>query len=334
MYFNPTRPTGAAAPGEDVGPPVGTSDSEKLVGESPAIGSVKDVAASIAGRRSTVLILGETGTGKEMLARHIHSLSDRQDKPFVPVDCSALTESLLESQLFGHTRGAFTGAVRDSLGFIRAADTGTLFFDEIGELPLSMQPKLLRVLQERVVTPVGDTKAYAIDVRVVCATNRDIGQMVKVGTFRQDLYFRLNVITMNLPPLRERPMDIIPLARHFLEQQASIYGETPKRLTQAAKESLLAHHWSGNVRELANVIEHAHVLSGQLEIDASDLPDRLKAIAGVTEFGSDLRLDQLERRAIAEAIRRTDGNKAAAARMLGLNIQKFNRHLTKLNIMV
>jgi transcriptional regulator with PAS, ATPase and Fis domain len=334
MSFQPARPTGAVAPELDVGPPGSMPDTERIVGESPAIGSVKDVAASIAGRRSTVLILGETGTGKEMLARHIHSLSDRQDKPFVPVDCSALTESLFESQLFGHVKGAFTGAIRDSLGFIRAADTGTLFLDEIGELPVAMQAKLLRVMQERMVTPVGDTKAYPVDVRVICATNRDVAAMVKSGEFREDLYFRVNVITMNLPPLRERPMDVVPLARHFLEQQASIYGETPKRLTPAAREALQCYAWPGNVRELANVIEHAHVLSGEYEIDVGDLPDRLRARASASDFGSDLRLDEVERRVINEALRRTNGNKAAAARLVGLNIQKFNRHLSKLKITV
>ncbi len=334
MSFNPSRPTGAAAPPMDVDPPRFSPDSTSLVGESPAIGSVKDVAASIAGRRSTVLILGETGTGKEMLARHIHALSDRQDKPFVPVDCSALTDTLFESQLFGHVRGAFTGAVRDSLGFIRAADTGTLFLDEIGELPLPLQSKLLRVMQERMVTPVGDTRGYPVDVRVVCATNRDIAAMVRASTFREDLLFRLNVITMNLPPLRERPTDIVPLARHFLQQQASIYGETPKRLSPEAREILQGYAWPGNVRELANVVEHSHVLTDGNEITADDLPERIRAMASFGDLGSDLRLEELERRAIHEALRRSNGNKASAARMVGLNIQKFNRHLSKLKIMV
>ncbi len=334
MHSIPSRPTGAAAPGLDVGPPGLPADAQALVGESPAIGSVKDIASSIAGRRSTVLILGETGTGKEMLARHIHALSDRQDKPFVPVDCSALTDTLFESQLFGHVKGAFTGAVRDSLGFIRAADTGTLFLDEIGELPLPLQSKLLRVIQERTVTPVGDTRGYPVDVRVVCATNRDIAAMVRSGTFREDLLFRLNVITMNLPPLRERPMDIVPLARHFLQQQAAIYGETPKRLSPEAREVLQGYAWPGNVRELANVVEHAHVLSDDTEITAENLPERLRAKASFGDLGSDLRLSELERRAITEALRRTNGNKAAAARLVGLNIQKFNRHLSKLKITV
>lgn len=352
MFFNSTRPPGDCAPQSDARPEAATPASpalvatpppapcgsaappDEIVGESPAIGSIKDIASSIASRRSTVLILGETGTGKEMVARHIHALSDRQDKPFVPVDCSALTDTLFESQLFGHVRGAFTGAIRDALGFIRSADTGTLFLDEIGELSLPLQSKLLRVVQERRVTPVGDVKAYPVDVRVICATNRDIGAMVKAGEFREDLYFRLNVITLNVPPLRERPMDVVPLARHFLQQQAMLYGETPKRLSPDAREALLRYGWPGNVRELANAIEHAHVLASDAEISASDLPPRLTAGALEAPLGSDLRLDELERRAIAEALRRTDGNKAAAARLLGLNIQKLNRHIQKLRVPV
>ena len=324
-----TRSTGDLSPASDSDPSGNT-----LVGESPAIGSIKDIAASIASRRSTVLIQGETGTGKEMLARHIHTLSDRADKPFVPVDCSSLTDTLFESQLFGHVRGAFTGAIRDSIGFIRAADTGTLFLDEIGELSLPLQSKLLRVIQERAVVPVGDTKAYPVDARVICATNRDLTTMVRKGMFREDLFFRLNVISMNVPPLRERPQDVLPLARHFLEQQASIYDETVKRLTPEAREALQAYAWPGNVRELANVIEHAHVLSNPHEITVTDLPDSIVASSRMQtmDLGSDLRLEDLERRAITEALRRTSGNKAAAARLLGLNIQKLGRHIEKLGI--
>jgi len=324
-----TRSIGDSSPGSD-SDPSGTT----LVGESAAIGSIKDIAASIASRRSTVLIQGETGTGKEMLARHIHTLSDRADKAFVPVDCSSLTDTLFESQLFGHVRGAFTGAIRDSLGFIRAADTGTLFLDEIGELSLPLQAKLLRVIQERAVVPVGDVKAYPVDVRVIAASNRDLGAMVRKGTFREDLFFRLNVISMNVPPLRERPQDVLPLARHFLEQQASIYDESVKKLSPEAREALQAYAWPGNVRELANVIEHAHVLSSPHEIAVTDLPDSVIADRAGPVLGSDLRLEDLERRAINEALRRTNGNKAAAARLLGLNIQKLNRHIEKLGIAV
>lgn len=333
MHFEserPVRPVSSVSNGFSRS--MADQEMEAFVGESSAMGSVKDVAASIASRRSTVLILGETGTGKEMLARYVHSLSERSTKPFVTVDCSALTESLFESQLFGHVKGAFTGAIRDSLGFIRAADTGTLFLDEIGELPPAMQSKLLRVIQEKTVTPVGDTRSYPVDVRFICATNRDLAGMVKSGTFREDLYFRINVITFHLPPLRKRPTDIMPLARHFLNQQAMIYGETPKQLSPEAREALLCYPWPGNVRELANVIEHAHVLSGPGRIEREHLPERLRIGLQQQELTSDLRLVEIERQVITEALRRTQGNKAAAARLVGLNIQKFNRHLAKLRI--
>ncbi|MBC7784394.1 MAG: sigma 54-interacting transcriptional regulator [Burkholderiales bacterium] len=327
MNFNLPPADGAHAPKVDEGPP-----DALLVGASPMIGSIKDVAMSISSRRTTVLIQGETGTGKEMLARHIHSISDRHSNPFVAVDCSALTDTLFESQLFGHVRGAFTGAIRDSIGFIRAADTGTLFLDEIGELPLALQVKLLRVIQERLVIPVGDTRSYPVDVRLLCATNRDIATMVAAGTFRQDLFFRINVITMHVPPLRDRPTDIIPLAQHFLLQQAAVYGEAPKRIAQCAREMLLAYSWPGNVRELANAIEHAHVLATTQDILSDNLPKRMFSATGVQQTPSDLRLDEVERRTIAEALRRTKGNKAAAARMLGLNIQRLNRHIHKLSV--
>lgn len=333
MQFHFDRPGDRVVLESYSGGQIGTDqNSPYFVCESGGMGSVKDAAASIANRRSTVLILGETGTGKEMLARFIHSLSDRSSRPFVTVDCSALAESLFESQLFGHIKGAFTGAIRDSLGFIRAANTGTLFLDEIGELPLAMQSKLLRVLQERTVIPIGDTRGYPVDVRFICATNRDLAGMVKSATFREDLYFRINVITLHLPPLRERPADILPLARYFLDQQARIYGETPKRLSPEASSALLRYAWPGNVRELANVIEHAHVLSGPEHIELEHLPERLRTRPQLPELVSDLHLMKIERQVISEALRRTKGNKSAAARLVGLNIQKFNRHLAKLRI--
>lgn len=305
----------------------------RFVGQSGAIGAVRDVAASIASRRSTVMILGETGSGKEMLARLIHSQSNRAQRPFIPVDCSTLADGLFESEMFGHIRGAFTGAVRDSLGFIRAADGGTLFLDEVGELPLPMQAKLLRVVQERTVVPVGDTRPKSVDIRFICATHRNLSDMVRAGSFREDLYFRLNVVVMNVPPLRERPGDILPLARHFLDCQAMLYSEPSKQLTADAQAAMLRHSWPGNVRELANVIEHAHVLSHGDTIDLCDLPDRLRTPPGA--FGapvSDLYLLDIERRTIAEALRRSKYNKAVASRLLGINIQKLNRRIDRLGI--
>jgi transcriptional regulator with PAS, ATPase and Fis domain len=307
--------------------------ASRFVGASNVISNVRDVATSIAPRRSTVMLLGETGTGKEMLARHIHAKSDRADKPFVPVDCSAMTESLFESQMFGHVKGAFTGAVRDSIGFIRSADGGTMFLDEVGELPLGLQAKLLRVLQERAVTAVGDTKARPVDIRVVCATHRDLSAMVRDGTFRQDLFFRLNVVVMNVPPLRERPDDVVPLAQHFLNMQAELYDEAPKTLSADAVAALRNYSWPGNVRELSNVIEHAHVLAAGTEICFTDLPSSLRLSSTLDQpVASDLRLVDVERRTISEALHRTHFCKAAASRLLGLNIQKLNRRIRSLNI--
>jgi transcriptional regulator with PAS, ATPase and Fis domain len=305
----------------------------RIVGNSNAISVVRDVATSIAPRRSTVMLLGETGTGKEMLARHIHAQSERANKPFIPVDCSSMTESLFESQLFGHIKGAFTGAVRESLGFIRAADGGTLFIDEVGELPLVLQAKLLRVLQERCVVPVGDVKPRPVDVRVITATHRDLSAMVRAGTFREDLYFRLNVVVLQVPPLRERPDDVVPLAQHFLAVQADLYDEPAKALSPEAAELLRQHPWPGNVRELANVIEHAHVLASAGVIRAADLPVRLRQLAeSQVATPSDLRLIDVERRTIAEALNRANFCKAAASRMLGINIQRLNRRIRSLGI--
>jgi transcriptional regulator with PAS, ATPase and Fis domain len=320
------KPTASALAAE--GPSAG-----HIVGSSGGISVVRDIATSIARRRSTVMLLGETGTGKEMLARHIHDHSERAGKPFVPVDCSAMTETLFESQLFGHVRGAFTGAVRDSLGFVRAADGGTLFIDEVGELSLLLQAKLLRVLQERCVVPVGDTRAKSVDVRVVCATHRDLASMVRAGTFREDLYFRLNVVVLQVPPLRERPEDVIPLAQHFLSIQADLYDEEAKVLSRDAGELLRSYPWPGNVRELANVIEHAHVLASGGVIRPTDLPDRLRrpAGSGVTT-PSNLRLLDVERRTIAEALHRTKNCKAAASRLLGINVQRLSRRIKSLGI--
>lgn len=321
-----TSPTGDALPQHDA------LAAGRLVGHSPAIGVIKEIASGIAGRRSTVMILGETGTGKEMLARHIHALSDRSANPFIPVDCSALTDTLFESQLFGHVRGAFTGAVRESLGFVRAADTGTLFLDEIGELSAPSQAKLLRVIQERCVVPVGETRPRPVNVRFICATHRDLRQMVREGTFREDLYFRLNVIVLNVPPLRERPCDIVPLARHFVKQQAELYDEPVKQISDEAASLLQSYGWPGNVRELANAMEHAYVLSSTGTIEPADLPDRLRAVDASDVVASELRLVDVERRTIAEALRRTKYRKLAACRLLGINIQRLNRYITRLGI--
>jgi transcriptional regulator with PAS, ATPase and Fis domain len=313
------------------------SAQSSFVGESPEIEAIKEIAVAVAPRQSSVLILGETGTGKEALARFVHQQSNRSDRPFVPVDCSALPDNLFESQMFGHVKGAFTGAMRDAMGFVRAANGGTLFLDEIGELTLPMQAKFLRVLQDRRVTPVGSHQSERVDVRVVAATNRDLQQMVHEGTFRQDLFFRLNVIVLTMPPLRRRISDILPLARHFLNLQAELYDETPRNLSPQAREAMMRYGWPGNVRELANIMEHAHVLARSHDVQLTDLPPKFQAVmapAGVDAGDGSLRLEDIEREAIAEALKRAKFNKAAAARMLGLNIQRLNRRITRLGITI
>jgi transcriptional regulator with PAS, ATPase and Fis domain len=309
------------------------SPTERLVGESQSMLDLKRVANGIAVRQSTVMILGETGTGKEMLARYIHENSLRAQKPFIPVDCSSLSDNLFESELFGHVRGAFTGAMRDSLGFVRAADGGTLFLDEIGELSLPLQAKLLRVLQEKVVVPVGDTRSIPVDIRVLTATNRDLEEMVRRGTFRQDLYFRLNVVVLKTPPLRERPSDVQQLAAHFLGVQSSLYNEPLKTISPAVAEVLAGYSWPGNVRELANVMEHAHVLASGSQIELGDIPLRLQtAAARPASTAQSFSLEDMERQTIAAALKKSNYNKALASRMLGINIQRLNRRIVRLGI--
>ncbi|MDP9175048.1 MAG: sigma-54 dependent transcriptional regulator [Planctomycetota bacterium] len=305
--------------------------SYRLIGESPVMGALKKTAGDLAPRRSTVMVLGETGSGKEMLARYIHQNSPRSVKPFIPVDCSSLSDTLFESELFGHVKGAFTGATRDSLGFIRAADGGTLFLDEIGELSLQLQSKLLRVLQEKCVVPVGDFRPRPVDLRVVSATNRPLDAMVREGSFRQDLFFRLNVVVLKLPPLRERLSDIVPLSEHFLKTQAELYNEPVKKLSDEAAAVLQQYGWPGNVRELANVMEHAHVIAASNLVSVADLPPRLQAQTD-GESVDDLSLLDMERCTIAKALKKVNFNKAAASRLLGINIQRLNRRISRLGI--
>jgi transcriptional regulator with PAS, ATPase and Fis domain len=306
--------------------------TQRFVGESAPMVELKRVAHGIALRQSTVMILGETGTGKEMLARYIHENSLRATKPFIPVDCSSLSDTLFESELFGHVKGAFTGATRDSLGFIRAADGGTLFLDEIGELSLHLQSKLLRVLQEKMVVPVGDTNPRPVDIRVVTATNRDLEVMVRQGTFRQDLYFRLNVVVLKTPPLRERPQDIVTLSEYFLKVQSDLYNEPLKKVSSQVAEVLNCYPWPGNVRELANVMEHAHVLASGETVELSDIPLRLQTSNAKAVNTDVMSLEDVERQTIAAALKRSNYNKALASRMLGINIQRLNRRIVRLGI--
>ncbi len=302
--------------------------TQEIVGDSIAFQSVLETIAIVAPRTCCVIIQGPTGTGKEMAARRIHALSDRAGKMFIPVDCTALSGALFESQLFGHVKGAFTGAICDTLGFFRAADGGTIFLDEIGEMETDLQAKLLRVLQEGRVTPVGSAVGHPVDVRVLCATNRDLKQMVQKGTFRADLYFRLNVYKIDLPPLRERKGDIRILAEHFLRKQAELYEEPLRCLSEAAAAILEGYHWPGNVRELANAMEHAHIASRGRVIEPSDLPiDILEGDLLAEGEPEDVfyPFQQIQKRMILLALKKARGRKMAAARLLGIDHRKLDR---------
>jgi DNA-binding NtrC family response regulator len=293
----------------------------------------------IAPRSATVLIEGETGAGKEVAARRIHALSPRANGPFVPVDCTVFSTDLMESQLFGHVKGAFTGAVAAALGFVRCADRGTLFLDEIGELPLAVQAKLLRCVQERTVVPVGGVEPIPIDLRIIAATHRDLAAMVREGRFRQDLYFRLNVVRLTLQPLRERREEILSLARHFVDDIASAYDEPTKAVSPAAEDALLRYDWPGNVRELHNSIERAFLFCADRMIDVIHLPEEVRAAApkfsvdnaianpGVIELESVPRLVDAERMLIARVLTLTCGNQSDAARLLDIERHRLRRKI-------
>lgn len=306
-----------------------------FIGKSPAFNSILEMIEAIAARKCPVIITGETGVGKEMVARQIHNASDRAGKVFVPVDCATLTGQLFESQLFGHVRGAFTSAVDSTLGFFRAADGGTIFLDEIGEISIELQAKLLRVLQEDTVTPLGSTKSYLIDIRVLCSTNRNLHELVEEGSFRPDLYYRLNVVNLEVPPLRQRKEDILPLAEYFLANQSSFYGEPPKVLSSTTKKLLLNYSWPGNVREVANAIERAYVLTIGREIQPAVMPFEIIIADSPSYPKHELpTLDEVKRRIITQTLEFTRGRKLAAAKILGIERRKLNRLIEKLNISV
>ena len=299
-----------------------------LIGFSQKMQRVYKLIEKVSKHNYPVLVLGESGTGKELVARSIHYMGSRQNKPFVPVDCSALTPTLIESELFGYVKGAFTGAVQNKQGLLEAADSGSLFLDEIGDLPIDLQAKLLRALQEREVKPVGSTERVTISARVIAATNRDLEGAVRSGSFRQDLFFRLNVVQIKLPPLRERNTDIPLLVNAFLEKFTQI-GTCIHTISSDAMARLIAYDWPGNVRELENAIERAVALSSGPILQIADLPSSL-------QFGSSDRfpekdemmpLEELERRAILRALRESGGDKLAAARMLGIGKTTLYRKL-------
>ncbi|MBM4299642.1 MAG: sigma-54-dependent Fis family transcriptional regulator [Deltaproteobacteria bacterium] len=301
--------------------------SSFFIGEHPVIQRVLALARRVAATDATVLITGESGTGKEVVARLIHSLSARAARPFVPVNCAAIPQELIESELFGHTRGAFTGAHAARSGMFQLSDNGTLFLDEIGEIPISLQPKLLRVLQDGAVKPVGADHGLAVNVRVVAATNKDLVKEIEVGAFREDLFYRLQVIPLHLPPLRARRSDIPLLIKHFLDRANRKYG-LKTEIAPPAIVYLWEYDWPGNVRELENVIERLVVLCENSQIGLADLPGNIANFASDKKLPQptlankelDFRaaLKQFERRLIDEAMRLADGNKAMAARMLKL----------------
>lgn len=305
----------------------------RLIGSHSSIEAVRKLVAKVAPTESTVMIRGETGCGKELVARSVHDQSRRAEKPFVAINCGALPENLIESELFGHCRGAFTGADSARTGLFEVANDGTLFLDEIGELPLSMQAKLLRVLESGEIRRVGDNQTTKIDVRVVCATHRDLDKMVQEGEFREDLMFRINTFEIQIPPLRSRASDILPLAAHLLRRFRNDPRDDDSLFDSAAKALLVAHVWPGNVRELANVIEHASILCDSLPI----LPEHLPRQFAERQLRKDLRgsgptsLRDMELAAIEEALERHDGKKPAAANELGISLKTLYNKINAAN---
>jgi two-component system response regulator HydG len=303
------------------------------IGKSKRFLEVLQLAEQVAPTESTVLILGESGTGKEVLARHIHEMSERSEGPFFSINCGALPESLLESELFGHVKGSFTGAVRDKQGLFAAARGGTFVLDEIAETKPSTQVKLLRVLQEREALPVGATEPIPVDVRVVAATNRDLDEEIRRGTFRSDLYYRLNVISLHLPPLRDRREDIPLLADAFLQRIASQRGVPPKQISQDALDSIMVYDWPGNVRELENALEHAAILARNTDVDAPALPERItspKSQPLVTDrLPENPALEVIERAYISWVLQAEAGNKTRAAEVLGIDPSTLYRKLAR-----
>ncbi len=313
-------------------------DGDTLVYRDPAMERVMTLVGRVAPTDATVLLTGESGTGKELVARRVHTLSRRASGPFVPVNCAALSETLLDSELFGHERGAFTGADRRRQGRFEVADGGTLFLDEVGEMSAGLQAKLLRVLQERTFERVGGVQPISVDVRLVAATHRDLEAMVAAGTFRQDLYFRLAVVPIHLPPLRERGEDVLVLARHLLTVHAARHRPdcAQPRLTPHAEAALAAHAWPGNVRELSNTIERAVIVCDGDSVTPGDLGLGASEGAGESAHPGDgsaeslpLNLKELERRAIARALAETEGNRREAAELLGIALRTLHYKLNE-----
>jgi two-component system response regulator HydG len=312
-----------------------TPPADELLGPSAAMAGVRDLIARVAASETSVLIHGETGTGKELVARGIHQASPRKSGPFVAVNCAAVPHTLIESELFGHARGAFTDARTERTGLFAQADGGTLFLDEIGDLPLETQPKLLRALQERKVRPVGANTEVPFDVRLVSATNRDLEYEVFQKRFREDLFYRINVVTIEVPPLRDRPGDVLALGQLFLARFAERAGKPALSLSATASEKLAAYAWPGNVRELENCIERAVALGRFNQLTIEDLPQKVRAYRGdqfvlsADDPTEVMTMDEVERRYIRRVLQLVGGNKSQAAHLLGFDRRTLYRKLAR-----
>ena len=315
----------------------------RLVGRSTAMRRVYDMIMRVAPTRTTVLITGESGTGKELVAKATHENSDRKGAAFVPVNCGAIPENLIESELFGHVKGAFTGAASEKKGLFEMAHEGTIFLDEVGELPMSMQVKLLRVLQERAIKQVGAVQEKAVDIRVVAATNRDLKAMVDANEFREDLYYRLNVIQLMIPALRERREDLPLLIQHFLQKYADDLGKEIRGVERSAMDLLLSYPYDGNVRELENIIERAVTLEPGDMVTTESLPMHMQSGSNLLQWAGDLEIpedgldldaivENLERNLITKALRRSGGVRKGAAKLLGISFRSMRYRLDKYDI--
>ncbi len=320
-------------------PPAERRTRHELLGESAVMRSIRSKIAKVARSQPPVYISGESGSGKELVARLIHKQSPRNGKPFVAINCGAIPQELMESEFFGHKKGSFTGAVADKTGLFQAAEGGTLFLDEVADLPAPLQVKLLRAIQEKKIRPVGEQREVAVDVRLLSATHRDLGKMVQDGAFRQDLYYRINVIELSVPPLRDRSSDIPQLARHMTALLAEANGMPVPELSASAMTALMRYDFPGNVRELENILERALALYEGDRIEETDLnlPGSDAAIAAVPEFDpAELTLEnfleKVEKRAISEALEKSRWNKTAAAKRLGMSFRSLRYRLKKLGL--
>ena len=314
----------------------GANSFDKLIGQSEAIVRLKVVAQRIAGSDSTVLIRGESGTGKDLVARAIHSLSPRCGGPFVTINCAALPETLLETELFGHKKGSFTGAIKDKEGLFKVASGGTFFLDEVGNTSLAIQVKLLRVLEDKKITPVGDTKTTDVDVRLIAATNADLDEDVRAGRFRADLFYRLNVIPIDIPPLRERMDDLPLLVDHFVRKFCDKTKSRLRKVSDEAMELLRGYAWPGNVRELENIIERAILLNRSETLEPADFPEKLSKHQTAAIVSSDRpatpTLESIEKAYIHYVMSQTEGRKAEAARILGIDTSTLYRKIQRYDL--